>query len=222
MSSWTDDVALPDQARAHSQPATRSWTDALPDLGSAEGGGFDPTRVEASVRAGYEAGFAAGRADGHAAAFDAARDEAAAVLELDRRQAGAVLLSLRDELHRLAVVETELRRAFETAATDAALAIAEAVVGRELAIAADPGRDAIVRALAVAPAGVDAVLVRLHPTDRSRLGDLDDLALGREITVVADPSVTPGSCVATIGTTDVDASIAAALDRARDALGGDR
>jgi flagellar assembly protein FliH len=197
-----------------------SWTDALPDLGDAAGGGFDPNQVEASVRAGYEAGFAAGHADGHAAAFAAAGEEAAASLELDRRQAGAVLLTLRDELHRLGGVEASLRAEFEAAAVDAALALAEAIVGRELAIATDPGRDAIVRALAVAPAGPESVLVRLHPTDRSRLGDLHDLALGREVSVVSDPTLAAGDCVVTIGSTDVDATVAAALDRARAALGG--
>lgn len=198
-----------------------SWTDALPDLGGA-GGGFDPSQVEASVRAGYEAGFAAGHADGHADAYEAARDEAAAALELDRRHSAGVLLALRDELHRLRLVEAELRADFEAAAVDAALALAEAVVGRELALATDPGRDAIVRALAVAPVGSSEVVVRLNPTDRSRLGDLGDLALGRDVVVVADPAVPAGGCVATIGTTDVDASIAAALDRARAALGGGR
>ncbi len=199
-----------------------SWTDALPDLGVGAGGGFDPSQVEASVRAGYEAGFAAGHADGCADAFAAARDEAAASLELDRRQAGAVLLALRDEVHRLTLAEAAMRATFEAAAVEAALALAEAVVGRELALATDPGRDAIVRALAVAPTGPESVVVRLHPTDRSRLGDLDDLALGREVTVVADPAVEPGGCVATIGTTDIDASLGAALDRAREALDGAR
>jgi flagellar assembly protein FliH len=200
-----------------------SWTDALPDLGGTEGGrgGFDPEQVEASVRAGYEAGFAAGRADGHAAAFAAAQEEVVAAHELDRRQAGAVLLSLRDELHRLTLVEAAVRAEFEAAVVDAALALAEAVVGRELATATDPGRDAILRALAVAPAGPEAVVVRLHPTDRGRLGDLAALALGREVTVVADPSLLPGGCVATFGTTEVDATVDAALDRARAALRGE-
>jgi flagellar assembly protein FliH len=120
----------------------------------------------------------------------------------------------------MAQVEAELRTAFEVAAVDAALALAEAILGRELAVATDPGRDAIVRALAVAPVGPDGVVVRLHPLDRDRLGDLHDLALGREVTVVADATVAPGGCAATVGATDIDASVAAALARVRLVLGG--
>lgn len=194
-----------------------SWSSSLPDVGVL-GGGFDPARVEDAVREGYRAGFAAGEIDGRSAAIAAAGEEAAIAIAAERKQAAGLLLALRDELHRVHTAEAALRAELEVAVVDAALALAEAVIGRELSTAADPGRDALLRAFAVAPTGPDVVLVRMHPTDHARLGSLDDLALGREVTVVSDGSIEPGSCRVEVGSSTIDASIAAALDRAREVL----
>ena len=94
----------------------------------------------------------------------------------------------------------------------AALTIAEAVIGRELALADAPGQDAIARALALAPAG-DAI-VRLHPDDVATAGG----DFGRELTILADPTVEPGGCIVEIGACTIDAQISTALDRVREAL----
>lgn len=198
--------------------SSTSWSGSLPDVGSFGAGTFDPARVEEAVRDGYRTGFEAGRADGAAAAAAAAHEQAVAALADDRRQAAALLLALRDQVHRLADVEAEVRAGFEVAVVDAAVVLAEAIIGRELALAHDPGRDAIRRALAVAPAGCDAVVVRLHPDDHACLGPLGDLALGREVTVVADATIDRGGCRASVGAMDIDATIADALDRARAVL----
>lgn len=220
MSSWSEslvDVDRPGAAPPRDDHPRRRWTDSLPEVGAVVGG-FDPAKVEDAVRAGYDAGFHAGHADGYAAAHRAAQEELAAAHDADRRRVGSMLLALRDELHRLTGAEADLRSAFEAAVVDTALALAEAVVGRELAIATDPGRDALARALAVGPTGPGPVTVRLHPTDLARLGDLGDLALGRDLAVVADPAVAPGGCTAAFGATEVDAGVASALDRARAVL----
>src|SRR5205823_3826461 len=96
----------------------------------------------------------------------------------------------------------------------AALSIAEAVIGRELAVTADPGADAIARALAFAPEG-DAV-VHLNPADVHTLGAIE---CGRDIAVVPDPSVERGGCLLEIGACHIDAQLSTALDRVRETLG---
>ena len=163
--------------------------------------------VEEGRRAGYERGYREGR---DAAAADAERERltlradvssvldtlARAASDLDRRSTAA----LGD------VEEAIVRGAFE---------LATAILGRP---AADGGAgDAIRRALALAPH--DQVLtIRLHPRDAAALGELDALVGGHTARVVADPAVARDACVVEGGTWSVDTSLAAALDRAREAL----
>lgn len=176
---------------------------------------LDPDRIDVAVETGRAAGFDAGFAAGRAAGIDEARAEQAAVTEAHRARLAAMLQ----------VAETAISGALDAVATaaetaahatvDAAFAVAEAVVGRELVLATDPGRDAVSRALALSPDGVE-VTVRLHPADAAPL--LDDLPAGRALRVVADPAVAPGDCVAEAGWTTIDARIGTALDRVRAVL----
>ena len=103
-----------------------------------------------------------------------------------------------------------------TEAVDLALQIAEAVLGRELAVASDPGADAIARCLEIAPSTGDLV-ARLHPDDATRLGEVLGLA-DRQLTVVADPSLQPGDAVVTINDSMIDARLAEALRRVGEVL----
>lgn len=106
----------------------------------------------------------------------------------------------------------------EDAVVEAAFDLARAVVGRELELARHPGRDALARALALAPEGV-AVAARLHPDDLAALGEATDLApAGCELTLVPDPAVEPGGCLLDAGATRIDAQIGPALERVRAAL----
>ncbi|MDQ2650649.1 MAG: flagellar assembly protein FliH, partial [Actinomycetota bacterium] len=157
----------------------------------------------------------AGMADGRAAAAE----QAAAVLSATRARLERLLQSTEAEL---AASEAHHRASLDQLADRAAelaFAIAEAVVGRELAIAVEPGRDAVARALAAADPGDTEVVVRLNPIDAQGLGT-DDLAAGRPIIVVADDAVAPGDCLARVGATTIDARIGAALDRVRAVLVG--
>jgi flagellar assembly protein FliH len=95
--------------------------------------------------------------------------------------------------------------------------LVEALVGRELAVAVDPGRDALARALALSPSK-EPVVARLHPDDVSRLGDLAELGDGREIDVVADRSVAPGDAVVEVGPSRIESRMEEALDRVRSVL----
>jgi flagellar assembly protein FliH len=96
-----------------------------------------------------------------------------------------------------------------------AFAVTEALLARELAVATDPGLDAVRRALAATPTS-QPVLIHLNPADHAVVagGDLPtETSHGREVTLVADASVAPGDAVAVSGESTVDAGLLAALAR---------
>ena len=164
------------------------------------------------AEAGYTAGFAAGYQDGMA--------EALAVVEAETQQMRA---RLDRALRAMSAAATELaaRQATDIARIEDSLAaaavdLAEAILGRELELAKSPGVDALARALALVPPA-QAAIARMNPTDLSDL-DPGPLAVGRDLTLVADPSVEPGGCVLTVGDSCIDAQLGPALDRVRAAL----
>lgn len=195
-----------------------SWSRSLPELGDVEPAALDPARIEQAVRDGYAQGFDAGRADGWAAGHADGMGAGALALQDDARQLRATLLALRDRLHGLDDTVNSVQQAWADTVTEAALTLTEAVLGREVRCADDPGRDAIVRALAAAPVAATRATVRLHPDDLAHLGGIDDLAPGTTLDVVADATVAPGDCVLTMGPTSVDATVKSALARAAEVL----
>jgi flagellar assembly protein FliH len=198
--------------------APRTWGETLPELDGITADHMDPARIEAAMRDGYATGHAAGYEDGRTAGYSAGEAAGRATLEHERHRFVSALQAVGDQLRLLAESEAAVRANFEAAVVETALAVAEAILGRELAVNADPGRDAIARALAVAPSGAAKATVRLHPDDAARLGDLDLIAPGLEVGIVADHSVAPGDCILTMGDTSVDAGVATALERVRKAL----
>lgn len=172
--------------------------------------------TEQGYTAGHAAGYAAGLAQASAEAVvrEAQQAQAAAEAETardDQLQAQLALLRTATEslLRREAVAVAEV----EGTVVDLALALAQAVLDRELATAADPGRDALVRALALAPQGTPAT-ARLHPADHALLGEVDELAADRALTVVPDPAVERGGCVIDTAGRRIDAQVGPALERA--------
>lgn len=179
--------------------------------------------AERAVQAGRAQGYARGWTEGRRAGQAEALAEAAL--------AGRVRAEekvVRQQEHDLAVqalesAARELRdrlddacAAIEARVVDTALGLAEAVVGRELVVATDPGTDAVRRALRVLPHDVHSFVLRLHPEDASRV---DPSALdGFSVTVVADTRLARGDAVAETDTVVVDASIGAALERVREVL----
>lgn len=166
-------------------------------------------RAEAG-RVGYEDGFAAGQAAGMAAG-SAQTAAAVARLEsaLNAAETAAVALAQREAA---GVAEVEQHIA------TMALAIAEAILGRELSAVDAPARSALVRALQLAPKRVD-VVARVHPEDADSIGDISTLAADRAVTVIADPAVERGGCVVAAGPCSIDAQIGPALQRVREVLG---
>ena len=171
-------------------------------------------------QAGYAAGLAVAAAEAHVAAEQAAQVAAASEALRDAQLAEAVAL-LTSAAEAFARREATSLSDIEEVVTDLALDIARAVLDRELAVSENPGREAVVRALALAPEGCAAV-VRLHPDDAAGLGEVDGLGAGRAVTVVADRTIEPGGCVVDGAGRQVDAQIGPALARVAAALQGQR
>jgi flagellar assembly protein FliH len=170
--------------------------------------------------AGYAAGMAVAEAEAHVAAEQAAQRAAAAEA---RREA-----QLADALDALAAAAEEFRRReavslaeIECVVADLALGVARTILDHELSVSANPGREAIVRALVLAPDDCPAT-ARLHPDDVAALGPLEGVGAGRSLVVVADPSVERGGCVVDAAGRQVDAQISPALDRVAAVLRGQR
>jgi flagellar assembly protein FliH len=172
--------------------------------------GEDP--VDTDRERGYADGYAEGQA---AAAEEFRRGERLRDSEVER------------SVQALAVAVDTAARALDErvdALTDALpgllFELVEALVGRELAVAVDPGRDALARALALSPPK-ESVVARLHPDDVARLGDLGTLGHDREISVLPDHSVAPGDAVVEVGPSRIESRMEEALDRVRAVLAGD-
>ena len=164
---------------------------------------------------GHAAGYAAGLAAAAAEALEVARErEAQARAAEAAREAqlagaldllGAVAVALQQ---REAVAVAEV----EDVVTELALRIARAVVGREIELASDPGRDALARALELAPDGT-AATARLHPDDLALLLESGSPECGRDLQLVADPTVERGGCVVDTAGRRIDSQVGPALAR---------
>ncbi|GGK82935.1 FliH/SctL family protein [Mangrovihabitans endophyticus] len=174
--------------------------------------------------AGYAEGWAQGQRAAAVAAEDAAEQSRAAEQAHERRRAAALDRAV-NALGR-AVGELETRLAPDAAVLQEivlahAFELAEAIVGRTLDDPDHRGVDALRRAMTAAPERGE-VVVSLHPDDyRSLVGtatDADYNYQGRPVHLRPDPELRPGDAVARTGATTVDASIAAAVQRVREAL----
>lgn len=190
---------------------------ALMDLDSLSGAArraVDPDALAAAEAAGYEHGREIGYRDGYAAGQAAGLQEVASAAAADRRAADHALEGLARATAALnAAVEAEVA-GFQVSLVDAAVELASAILGREVRAADSPGRDALVRALQLTEVQETAV-ARLHPEDVALLGDPGEVAPGRAVTVVADPSMERGGCVVELGDGTVDARLTTALARVR-------
>ena len=164
---------------------------------------------EDAARVGYEDGFSAGLLAG--------AQEAQARTAQAGTAVSAALVALESAAAQLATRQAGGVADVEQRVTSMALQIAQAVIGREVATSPTAGRDAIVRALQLAPEGPGAV-VRLNPVDLDTVGELARLT-NRDISLVPDPAVEQGGCILEAGPCRIDAQVGPALDRVRQVLG---
>ena len=225
-----EDVQVLRGSAATAVPAARLDGDLhTPALSRADSDAAELVRAGARAE-GYAVGWAEGLRAGSARAQ--AQAAAAAAERLLEREAEAA--SVRSALRALAEAAAglEARAVAPAAALEghllaAAVELAEALLGRELAVAGGAGGlDALRRALSLAPAG-RPVTARLNPADaavvRAALARLaaderDELLGGREVRVLADVAVEPAGCVAECDATRIDARLSTALGRVREAL----
>lgn len=183
----------------------------------------DPAQDKVHEKAriqGHSAGFAAGAAEG-TRALDAERAAAAQKSAADARSATArtdyvlsVLQSAGEAMFSRAAPVVE---GMEESLVAAALQLAEAILGQELADGPSSARAALARATGT-PTPSPVHTVRMHPDD---LGVLD--APTREaagVTFLADASLRRGDAVADYADGFLDARLSASLDRMRTALTG--
>jgi len=191
----------------------------------------DPLLAKAfdeAVNAAREEAHHDGFAQGYAEGLELAGREKSSVLDYEVarvREAESIrdqalqrgLTALEEAANQYAARQTTALAGVEDLILGAAFDLATTLLGRELEIANSPVQDAIHRALTVLPADIPVTL-SLNPVDVESLGDVAKSATGRTIRVVSDPDVEPGSCIADGGSTHVDASIAAAIERVREVL----
>ncbi|MBW8827755.1 MAG: hypothetical protein JF603_15600 [Acidobacteria bacterium] len=176
---------------------------------------------DAGYEAGYFAGFGEGRTVGYSDGYQAGNDAAATAAERAMREREALLREALSALYAAAEacnnrVGVSVEEVEETVVT-AAVELAEALLGRELAVANDIGRTALARALSLAP-NSRPVRAFLNPQDLDTIGDLHDLAPGQVVEILSDSSVEPGGCVLEAGPSKVDAQLSSALRRVRRVL----
>ena len=180
---------------------------------------------EAARTAGYAEGWAQGQRAAAVQALAAQQRAEAAEHAHDSRRAAALAQSVNALGRAITGLETQLMPTLaelQELVLAHAFELAEAIIGRQLSEPDGRGADALRRAMAAATEQGD-VTVRLHPDDYRHLvgtaTDADYNYQGRPVFLRPDPGLRPGDAVAETGSTTVDASIAAAVQRAREVLG---
>ncbi|MFE4468234.1 FliH/SctL family protein [Leifsonia sp. NPDC056824] len=177
-------------------------------------GGASSARAR-GFAAGYSEGLRRAEAEHQAAErarlqhWQAAEAESAAAT----RRALAALAAAAEGVRALAVPVVATA---DDALVEAALALAEAVLQREVADGHVDAADTLRRVIAATPAG-ELVSVRMHPDDARAVAQ----ETGAFPEIVPDPSIAPSDAVAVLRDGWLDARIDAGLARARTVLTGD-
>ncbi|MHA7263895.1 FliH/SctL family protein [Arthrobacter sp. TMN-37] len=178
-------------------------------------------RLEAESRVrGHAAGYAAGlreAARDAAVAAEKAEEEHLAAARDAAARVEAALGVLRSAASALTRASVPVLDSVEDTLLAAALELAEAVIGYELADGENSTRSIVARALE-APLPFAVHTVRLHPADLGRLRAAG--ACPPEVQLAAEPALAPGDAVAEYADGFLDARISAAVARVRAALTG--
>jgi len=224
---------------AEPQPRVRAVTFDRPLAGPGASRGVTPgwgdPQIDALIAQAAEAartqalaeGYAAGWAQGRRAAADrerleSAERERAARAEQERTAARAhdLLLAL-VAATRTATTDGEQEWSrLADALTDGALAIAGATLARELSAVDEPVAEAVRTAVRSLGGTEGPLVVRVHPKDVTLLAALPASPVPDGVQLVADPSVRPGTVVATTPVQRLLVDLAGAVAAAREVLQG--
>ena len=180
-------------------------------------GRVDPARARVIQEAAHRAAAGRSSADreaGYATGLAAGRDQGLRLARADADRAVAALAAASQVMRSGAA--TDLSEA-EDALVAGAFELAALVLDRELELAANPGAEALQRALALEPSG--KMEAHLHPDDLAILAP--EGAAPGPVSLVADAGVERGGCVLVNGPTTIDAQLGPALAHARAFLLGD-
>jgi flagellar assembly protein FliH len=174
--------------------------------------------------AGYAEGWAQGQREAAVEAEAVAARAQAGAQAYEQRRAAALAQAVNALGRAVTELENQLMPTFtelQEVLLTHAFELAEAIVGRTLDDPQGRGADALRRAMAAAPDS-GRLTVNLHPDDFHTLvgetGEADFEYEGRQVILRPDGALRPGDAVAVTGMGTVDATIAAAVDRAREAL----
>jgi len=203
-----------------SRGVTPGWGD--PQIDALIAQAADDARTQALAE-GYAAGWAQGRrAAAERERVESAERETVARAEQERTAARAhdLLLAL-VAATRTATTDGEQEWSrLADALTDGALAIAGATLARELSAVDEPVAEAV-RTAVRSLGGTDGPLVvRVHPKDQLLLAALPASPVPDGVQLVADPSVRPGTVLATTPVQRLLVDLAGAVAAAREVLQG--
>lgn len=180
---------------------------------------FDPNKkVPKNPLEAQEAAYLEAVERGYNDGLNKARTEIETAMEDSNRRVRRALGALTEAVNGFDERQTIALADVENAIVEAAFEIARGVLQREVATAADPGAEAIARALKLAP-GREPAIVRLNPDDAATLNIAQIPTMGRPIDVLADPAIESGGCIIEIGDTTIDAQISSSLANVKSALG---
>jgi flagellar assembly protein FliH len=206
---------------AESAEAAQFGVDLRHDTPSS-GGASAKGREEARVT-GYAEGWAQGQREAAAAAEEAAARARASEQANDQRRNAALAQAVNALGRAVTALENQLMPTFtelQEVVLTHAFELAEAIVGRTLDDDQRRGADALRRAMAAAPE-TGTLTVSLCPADYQTLigdGPSDFDYEGRRVSLRPDAKLRPGDALADTGMASVDATIEAAVARAREAL----
>ena len=186
--------------------ALARWEPGL--VSSKHGAGRRISPFEDARQTGYQEGYLAAQEESKAA-LDSS-------VEADRRRlctalADAALVVSGTRVEAVATVTDEI--------VELALELAGVFLQRELTLSASLDAEALGRALALAPTDED-LTVRLHPDHTMEITQIEALAPGVAVKVIADPAIERGGCVLEVGPCRIDAQIKSALERAKALIAG--
>ncbi|WP_324650449.1 FliH/SctL family protein [Georgenia sp. H159] len=187
-----------------------------------------PRAESASVVEGYASGYSAGWSAGARAALKDAEEQRAQIAHDAAARADQAAAAAREALTTLARAAAVARDRLtpvvgevEQGLTEAAVSLAEALLGAELRDDDASARSALLRALSVQDS--DIVRIRLNPRDLTHLeATLDtlpaDLQVPAGVELVADAGLARGDAVSELPEGFLDARLSTALARVRAAL----